>query len=70
MITDVLIVSGIIAAFTIFAVALTWSDYQTRDIARTSRARAAAGANAVPLKRNAALANAAPALAKTEASAA
>jgi len=50
-ITDIVIVSIIVSAFAIFAIALAWGDYQTREIARTSRARAAAGANVVALVR-------------------
>ena len=49
-ITDILIVSVIISAFAIFAIALAWGDYQTRDIARASRQRAAASANVVALR--------------------
>ena len=50
-ITDIFIVSVIVSAFVVFAIALAWGDYQTRDIARGSRQRAAAGANVVALKR-------------------
>lgn len=50
-ITDVIVVCAIISAFAIFAVALAWGDYQTREIARVSRERAAAGATIVALKR-------------------
>jgi len=50
-ITDIFIVSVIVSAFVVFAIALAWGDYQTRDIARASRQRAAAGANVVALKR-------------------
>ena len=49
-ITDILIVSVIISAFAIFAIALAWGDYQTRDIARASRQRAAVSANVVALR--------------------
>jgi len=50
-ITDIVIISVIISAFAIFAIALAWGDYQTREIARASRQRAAASANVVALKR-------------------
>ena len=57
-ITDIVVVCAIISAFVIFAVALAWGDYQTRDIARASRERAAGSVNVVPLRQNAAPANA------------
>jgi len=50
-ITDIVIVSIIVSAFAIFAIALAWGDYQTREIARASSAHAAAGANVVALVR-------------------
>jgi len=50
-ITDILIVSAIVSAFAVFAIALAWGDYQTREIAQASRQRAAASANVVALKR-------------------
>jgi hypothetical protein len=57
-ITDIIIVCAIISAFVIFAVALAWGDYQSREIARASRERAAGGVNVVPLRQNAAPASA------------
>jgi sensor histidine kinase regulating citrate/malate metabolism len=49
-ITDIVILSVIVSAFAIFAIALAWGDYQTREIARASRERAAAGAKIAALK--------------------
>jgi hypothetical protein len=70
-ITDIAVVCVIISAFAIFAAVLAWGDYQTRDIAQASRERAARDANVVPLKQNAASANAARVVPeKTKASAA
>jgi hypothetical protein len=57
-ITDIIIVCIIISAFAIFAIALAWGDYQTREIARASRERAAGSVNVVPLRQNAPPANA------------
>ena len=58
-ITDIIIICVIISAFVIFAVALAWGDYQTRDIAQASRERAASSVNVVPLRQNAVPATAA-----------
>ncbi|MGA8610614.1 MAG: hypothetical protein WB760_02645 [Xanthobacteraceae bacterium] len=70
-ITDIIVVCVIISAFAIFAVALAWGDYQTREIARASRERAANSINVVPLRQSAAPANAVRATReKTNASAA
>ena len=69
-ITDMLIVSAIITAFTIFAVTLAWGDYQTREIAQASRERAAANINVVPLRQDAAPPKAAPVVQEKKASAA
>lgn len=41
-ITDIALLSFIIFAFVALAAALAWGDYQTRDIAKASRARALA----------------------------
>jgi hypothetical protein len=56
-ITDIIVICVIISAFAIFAVALAWGDYQTRDIARASRERAAKSVNVVPIRQDAAPAN-------------
>ena len=42
-ISTIIILAGIIAAFTLFAVVLAWGDYQTRNIGRERR-QAADGA--------------------------
>jgi hypothetical protein len=55
-ITDIVIVSVIFCAFVVFAVALAWGDYQTREIARASRQRALTGAGVAALKQNAGIA--------------
>jgi hypothetical protein len=57
-ITDIIVICVIISAFAIFAVALAWGDYQTRDIDWASREQAANSVNVVPLRQNAAPANA------------
>ena len=57
-ITDIIVICIIISGFAIFAVALAWGDYQTRDIAQASRERAAGGINIVLLRQNATPANA------------
>ena len=49
--TDMLILSLIIFAFVAFAAVLAWGDHQTRDIAKTSRARALAGTAAAAPER-------------------
>ena len=70
-ITDIIVICIIISAFAIFAVALAWGDYQTRDIAQAGPERAAGGINVVPLRQNAMPANAVRAtLEKSKASAA
>jgi hypothetical protein len=43
-VTDIVILSIIVFAFLVFAVALAWGDHQTRQIARASRERAPAAA--------------------------
>jgi hypothetical protein len=53
-ITDILIICVIVSGFAVFGIALAWGDYQTRDIARASRERAASSVNVVPLRQNAA----------------
>ena len=52
-ITDIIVVCVIISAFAIFALALAWGDYQTREIAQVGRERAASSVNVVPLRQNA-----------------
>ena len=52
-ITDIIVVCVIISAFAIFALALAWGDYQTREVAQASRERAASSVNVVPLRQNA-----------------
>jgi len=52
-ITDIFVLSVIAFAFIAFAVVLAWGDYQTRKIARASRARALTGAGVASLKQSA-----------------
>jgi len=37
--TDVIVLSGIVGAFTLFAVFLAWGEYQTRDLNRNPQQR-------------------------------
>jgi hypothetical protein len=52
-ITDIVVVCVIVSAFAIFALALAWGDYQTREIAEASRQRTASSVNVVPFMQNA-----------------
>jgi len=47
-IADIVILALIIFSFVAFAVILAWGEYQTRDIAKASRAQALAGTRAPP----------------------